>query len=216
MDQPVLLLDCGGTLSWPPFDRLDKILSDLKGRTIGEEAHYRAYYLGNHALDEYLREHRGAYPVSDSLSLNHWVYEQGIAREGFAGLWTRDCTMELLRRDGRLGKWDYTFPWIKEALERLKAAGLRMGLVSNADGHVRELLAGHGYAGYFETIVDSYIEQIWKPDPRLFYAALDRMGLGSMVKQALDAAGGKAERPPVLYVGDSFRADHEGAHAAGL
>jgi hypothetical protein len=117
----VLLLDAGGTLCWPPFDRLDAILKDLKGRAIGIEAQYRAFYRGSHALDDYMRVHHGGYPTADSFSLNHWVYAEGIAREGYPGLWTRDCTEEILRRDRRLGKWDYTFPWVKDALDRLKA-----------------------------------------------------------------------------------------------
>jgi FMN phosphatase YigB (HAD superfamily) len=216
MRPQVLLLDCGGTLSWTPFDRLDDILFDLRGRRIGIEAHYRAFCRGNHALDDYLRTHHGRYPVGDSFTLNHWVYEEGVAREGFPGLWTRECTMEVLRRDKRLGKWDYTFPWVREALERFKAAGIRQAVVSNSDGYVRELLRDLGYAAFMETIVDSCVEQVWKPDARIFYLALDRMKLGEMVAQAIRAADKEGEVPPVMYVGDNWRSDYEGAVGAGL
>jgi FMN phosphatase YigB (HAD superfamily) len=211
----VILLDCGGTLSWPPFDRLDKILEDLRGRTIGVAAHYRAFSRGTHALDDHLREHRG-YPVSDSFSLNHWVYEQGIEREGFPGLWTRDCTMEVLRREQRLGKWDYTFPWVRDCLEQLKAAGFRLGVVSNADGQVAQVLAELDYAKYFEVIVDSHVEQVWKPDPELFYICLRRMGLEPLADECVEYAAGAGPAPPVLYAGDSFRSDVTGARAAGI
>jgi FMN phosphatase YigB (HAD superfamily) len=212
----VLLFDCGGTLSWPPLNRLDEVLRDLRGQTIGVQAQYRAFARGTHALDDYLREHHGAYPVADSFTLNHWVYEEGIAREGFPGLWTRDCTMEIMRRDKRLGKWDFTFPWVREALERFLAAGFRLGLVSNSDGQVAQLLRELDYAKYFETIVDSYVEQVYKPDPRIFYLALDRMGLSEMVSMALRAADGEGICPPVCYIGDTWRSDYEGAIGAGL
>jgi HAD superfamily hydrolase (TIGR01549 family) len=208
MKPEALLLDAGGTLCWPPFDRLDAILAELKGQSIGIEAHYRAFYRGSHALDDYLKRHR-AYPVQDSFSLNHWVYEEGIAREGYPGLWSRECTEEIYRRDRRLGKWDYTFDWVRTALQRLKQSGLRLGLVSNSDGHVAELMQQLGYAEYFETIVDSYIEQVAKPDPRIFAIALRRMGLERLI-----GAGPTAS--PVMYCGDNWRSDFEGATAAGL
>jgi FMN phosphatase YigB (HAD superfamily) len=215
MRPEVLLLDCGGTLSWPPFARTNEILRDLQGREVPLEACYRGFYRSGHALEMYLREHK-RYPTSDNLTLNHWVYEQGLELEGYPGLWTMDCTMELLRREGRMGNWDTTYPWVADALARFKAAGYRMGIVSNSDGHVAELLTGLGYADYFETIVDSYIEQVWKPDPRIFYLALERMGLNAMAQQAQRAAQGADERPPVMYVGDNYRADLDGARQAGL
>jgi FMN phosphatase YigB (HAD superfamily) len=216
MRPEVVLLDCGGTLSWPPFDRLDLILSDLRGRTIGLDAHYRAFYRGNYALDDYLRTHHGQYPVSDSFMLNHWVYAEGIAQEGHPGLWTERCTEAVLARDGRLGKWDFTFPWVRESLQRLKAAGFRLAVVSNSDGHVEELLRGLGYADFFEVIIDSYREKIWKPAPEIFYLGLRRMGLTKLAQQAEAAARGGADPPPVIYVGDNWRSDHEGATSAGL
>jgi FMN phosphatase YigB (HAD superfamily) len=216
MRPEVVLLDCGGTLSWPPFDRLDQILSDLKGRTIGREAHYRAFSRGTHALDDYLRVHHGQYPTHDSFTLNHWVYAEGITREGYPGLWTRDCTEEVLFRDGRLGKWDHTFPWVQQSLQRLKAAGYRLAVVSNSDGHVVALLKALGYAPFFETIVDSFHERVWKPDPAIFYLGLARMGLSRYARQAEQAVQGRAEPPPVMYVGDNWRSDYEGAVGAGL
>jgi FMN phosphatase YigB (HAD superfamily) len=171
----ILLLDCGGTLSWPPFARVNDILRDLQGIEFPVEKAYEGFYRSGHALDSYLREHK-QYPVDNNLELNHWVYEQGMELTGFKGVWTMDCTMELLRREGRMGNWDFTFPWVEESLVRLKAAGIPMGLVSNSDGRVAELLAGLDYAKYFETIVDSHIEQISKPDARLFYIALGAHG----------------------------------------
>ena len=36
MRPEVLLLDCGGTLSWPPFDRVRALVRELRGVEIGE------------------------------------------------------------------------------------------------------------------------------------------------------------------------------------
>jgi len=215
MRPEILLLDCGGTLSWPPFERVNAILTELRGISFPVDKAYEGFYRSGHALDSYLRKHN-KYPVDNNLELNHWVYEQGMELTGFKGAWTIECTMELMRREGRMGNWDYTFPWVAQSLVRLREAGLRMGLVSNSDGRVKELLEGLGYAQYFETIVDSYIEKISKPDPRLYYIALERMGRGDLVSQAKLAATGAAPKVDVLYVGDNLRCDLDGSERAGM
>ncbi len=190
-------------------------MSEISGKTVAEDAQYRAFYRSTHALDDYLKRNR-RYPTQDSLSLNHWVFEKGLELEGHPGIWTMDCTMELIRRDGGLGLWDHTYPWVADALQKLQTAGYRLSVVSNADGRVAQLLETLGYAKYFETIVDSTVEGIAKPDPRLFYIGMERMGLGGMVEQAKLAAQGAADSPPVLYVGDSYRNDFMGSCNAGL
>ena len=87
------------------------------------------------------------------------------------------------------------------ALERLRAAGVRLGVVSNSDGRVAEALAAAGLAHLFEVIIDSHLAGVEKPDPRIFRIALDAMGVGP----------GDA-----LYIGDLYEVDVVGARAAGL
>ena len=215
MKYEVILLDCGGTLSWPPFDRFNQIMRKLTGAQVPVETQYQAYYRSNHALDDYIRSNR-SYPGHDGLTLNNWVFEKGLELEGFPGAWNLDCTIELIRRDGGVGMWDYTFPWIAEALHRLHTAGYRLAVCSNADGQVKGLLERLGYAKYLETITDSTVEGVAKPDPELFYISLRRMGLERYVKQAKAAARGEGEAPPVLYIGDSYRNDVVGSQNAGL
>jgi putative hydrolase of the HAD superfamily len=88
-----------------------------------------------------------------------------------------------------------------DALGRLKRAGLRLGVVSNSDGRVEEALAAAGLTQYFDVIVDSTVAGVEKPDPAIFRAALDALGV-----------------PPeeALYVGDMYEVDVVGANAAGM
>jgi putative hydrolase of the HAD superfamily len=91
-------------------------------------------------------------------------------------------------------------PGVREALEQLRAAGLRLAVVSNWDvglgGHLDRL----GLGSSFEAVVTSAEVGAEKPDPAIFRLALERLGL-------------PAAR--VLHVGDD-EADELGARAAGL
>jgi putative hydrolase of the HAD superfamily len=68
-------------------------------------------------------------------------------------------------------------PVMVEALRRLKAAGLPVGLLTNnispmpRDGELGELLA------VFDSIVESSVEGIRKPEPEVYRRALDRLGV---------------------------------------
>ena len=103
--------------------------------------------------------------------------------------------------------WSHTLPGVAAALPAL-AGRYRLGIVSNSDGTVQRVLAelglcqvGPGSATPVEVIVDSAVVGVEKPDPRIFTAALDVLGL-----------------PPdeVGYVGDTRAFDMAGARAAGL
>ena len=76
-----------------------------------------------------------------------------------------------------------------------------MAVISNADGRVRGLLEAAGLAPHLEFVIDSAEVGIEKPDPRIFHAATQRLGL-----------------PPArcAYVGDIYEIDVLGALGAGL
>jgi putative hydrolase of the HAD superfamily len=88
-----------------------------------------------------------------------------------------------------------------DALERAKAAGLRLGVVSNSEGRLREVLDRVGLSPHLELALDSQLEGVHKPDPEIFRRALARMGV------AAEAA---------LYAGDIPEVDVLGARGAGM
>jgi putative hydrolase of the HAD superfamily len=99
-------------------------------------------------------------------------------------------------------------PGARDALRALADAGVRLAVTSNSDGWVADLLARHeicqvgpGRGVSVEWISDSGALGVAKPDPRLFQATVDALGL--------DAAR-------VVHVGDSVHYDVDGARAAGL
>ncbi len=92
----------------------------------------------------------------------------------------------------------------REVLQQLRAAGYRLGAISNTVQPARfmaESLARRGLAAYFDAQVYSSEAGVAKPHPDIFRRALDLLGV------AAEAA---------VYVGDRLVADIGGAHAAGL
>lgn len=97
---------------------------------------------------------------------------------------------------------EYTaYPEVPEVLEELRERGYRMGVVSNWELDLPEVLARAGLRHFFDVVVASAAVGAAKPDPRIFWVALE----------ALDAAP-----PEAVHVGDSYEADVQGARAAGI
>ncbi|MDP8969299.1 MAG: HAD-IA family hydrolase [Actinomycetota bacterium] len=97
--------------------------------------------------------------------------------------------------------WDRPVPGAAECLTRLREAGVRIGVVSNADGRVEGALARAGLADLLEVVVDSGVVGVAKPDPAIFSHALEPLGVAPA-----DA----------WYLGDSVVYDAAAADAAGL
>jgi len=93
------------------------------------------------------------------------------------------------------------FPDVQPALDRLRSAGFRLGLVSNFEEWLELLLERLGVTAYFETKVISGVEGIEKPDERIFRLALERTGL---------------QPGESVYVGDNPVFDTQPAEAIGM
>ena len=93
------------------------------------------------------------------------------------------------------------YPEVPDALRRLRAAGLRLVVVSNWDVSLHEVLAATGLDAHVDGAVSSAETGASKPDPAIFRAGLD----------VARAAPGEA-----LHAGDSLDADVLGARAAGI
>ena len=93
------------------------------------------------------------------------------------------------------------FEDVPPVLERLRDAGMVLGVVSNFEEWLERLLEQLGVRSYFSVSVVSGIEGIEKPDPRIFRLAMDRAGV----------------RPDAsVYVGDNPEFDVDPALEAGM
>jgi putative hydrolase of the HAD superfamily len=95
------------------------------------------------------------------------------------------------------------FPDSIAALEKIRACGLRLALLSNAadEANVRRMLAGHKLESYFDPVVISAAVGVRKPDARAFQPILSAWGF-----------------PPeeIVMVGDQLGADVLGAKRLGM
>ena len=80
--------------------------------------------------------------------------------------------------------WYREAPGCRDGLAALAATGVRLGIVSNADGLIgerlrdREILqVGPGIGVEVDCVIDSGAVGVMKPDPRIFTLALDAMGV---------------------------------------
>jgi HAD superfamily hydrolase (TIGR01549 family) len=97
--------------------------------------------------------------------------------------------------------WELVPADVPPALERLRARVRRLVVVSNANGRLHAMLERMGLARFFDLVLDSHLEGVEKPDPRLFALALERTG---------------AAPETTLHVGDFYWIDVRGARAASV
>ncbi|MGW4350699.1 HAD family hydrolase [Nocardia sp. NPDC004582] len=141
------------------------------------------------ADDQYAWENRDLDPA-----LHRRAYLGVLERSGVPA--AQAIRLYELMRDA--GEWS-PYPDTGEVLRALRQSGLRVGVVSNIAFDIRPAFADRGWHRYIDEFALSYEIGAMKPDPRIFEAALDALGV------APDRA---------LMVGDSLAADG-GAKALG-
>jgi len=93
------------------------------------------------------------------------------------------------------------FPDVEETIDRLRTGRLLLGVVSNFEAWLEQLLETLGIATSFDVRVISGVEGMEKPDPAIFNLALDRAG---------------ADPRESVYVGDNPEFDTRPAEDLGM
>lgn len=86
-------------------------------------------------------------------------------------------------------------------LRELKRRGYRLGVISNFDSRLSNILRDLGLLGLFENVTISSLVRLAKPDPEIFFHALDAL---------------RTTPDQALHVGDNPEDDLNGAAAAGV
>jgi len=108
----------------------------------------------------------------------------------------------ILRPPGKAERlWSSVIPGVPDALASLRNAGVKLAAVSNSDGTVEDVLIRQNLRSSLITVYDSQKIGFEKPDPRIFFTALEDLD---------------ADPSSTLHVGDLYNIDVKGARAAGL
>jgi HAD superfamily hydrolase (TIGR01549 family) len=191
-----LLLDAGGVLVRPSFRR---VAQALRGRGVSADPE-RLAAAESRAKKELDR------PPAPGLATDAergWHYfNLVLERAGIPRSAASDAALQELKAwHDRHNAWEEVPDGVRPALALLRRSGRRLVVVSNANGTVDLLLRRLGLADFFDAVLDSAVEGVEKPDPRLFLLALERVG---------------GDAATALHVGDMYHVDVAGARAAGV
>ena len=196
MKVETLFLDAGGVLVNPNFERVADAL-----RAHGVPAKAAALRGAEAHAKKELDSEATVNATSDAA--RGWLYFELVLKH--AGI-PRDersaaALHDLAAYHAEHSLWEAVPDEVPAALERLRAGGRRLAVLSNSNGTVSRLFARLGLASHFDFLLDSWVEKVEKPDPRFFTRALERSG---------------ADPATTLHVGDLYFVDVRGARAAGL
>lgn len=196
-DFDAIIFDAGGILVLPDPTVLAPLLAPYGGSTSVED-HIRAHYRGMAVKswagsgETFWDEYNVAYCESIGIPVDDVHYAAHV--------------LEITRN---AFTWRWPIPEAIGALRLLEAAGVPMGVVSNASGQIEDVLdrsgvcqLGAGPLTAMRVIVDSHLVGVAKPDPAIFDFALPAF------------AG--IDRSRIAFIGDSVTMDVGGATAAGL
>lgn len=191
-----VLFDAGGILVLPDPTVLGPLL-EYYGGDPSIDAHRRAHYAGMKAKADADASEATWAPYNDA-----YVRVIGVADTEL------DEAATVLDDARHAALWRWPIPESIEAVGALAAAGMPMGVVSNAAGQIEGVLrrsvchVGPGEHVEMRCIIDSHVVGVAKPDPRIFDFALVHFP--------------EFDRARIAYVGDSVTMDIVAARGAGL
>jgi len=191
-----LFLDAGGVLCHPSWTRVSAALA-AEGVIVSTETLAAAEPLAKRDID------RATVIGATDDAKRGWLYFNRVLEHADVAVnEATDAALALLREYHRQHNlWEFVPTDVKPALQQFRALGLRLVVVSNANGRLRHLFDRVGLSQFFDVVLDSYEWGVEKPDPRLFRLALEQAA---------------ADPATTAHVGDLFHIDVVGARAAGL
>jgi putative hydrolase of the HAD superfamily len=191
-----VFLDAGGVLVFPNWSRISRALAARDVR-VDPAVLAGAEHFAKKRLDT------GQTIGATNDAGRGWLYFNLIFEEAGVPVSAavEDALRELHVYHQESNLWELVPSGVLPALAALRSRGLKLTVVSNANGKLRVLFDRLRLAGCVDCLLDSHHEGVEKPDPRFFEIALERSG---------------ARRETTIHVGDLYHVDVVGARAAGL
>ncbi|SRR6266404_2352056 len=186
-----LFFDVGNTLLFPSPERML--------RALHERQIFPSPELLRAIERKTKREFDGLGESSQTVDHGFWhIYYSHLLNE--LGIGDDSICSDLVSCTRISANWRDIRPHTREVLERL-GKKYRLGIISNADGKIAEVLGRCGIADCFETITDSGIVGKEKPHPAIFEAAVRSLAVTPEES---------------LYTGDVYSVDYLGATRFGM
>lgn len=192
-----VFFDAGNTLLTQDYAGLAEILGRL-GLAAAAEDVRRAEHRARVPLDRYLR---GGRSTEDPETIR--FYRDCILREADpAGRVDPESFWAAVQERRRtVHPYAQADAEAAQSASLLRSAGLKLGVISNADGSLAGLLSATRLAAHFDVAIDSHVVGLEKPSPDIFHLACRQAGVSP------------AE---AVHIGDLPWIDAEAAAAAGL
>ena len=186
-----IFFDAGNTLVFPDRARTLAPLI-VRGVTVSEEFIFAAERAARHFRDanaagDPKHTDQQYWDIFYSELLSHFPAHQ-------------DALPELVAAARTSANWCVVPRGTRETLLGLKR-NYRLGVISNSDGGMPDLLKRVGLGDCFETTIDSALVGFQKPHPEIFRAALRDVNVP--VEES-------------VYVGDVYSIDYTGARGVGM
>jgi HAD superfamily hydrolase (TIGR01509 family) len=196
MSLETVFLDAGGVFIYPNWWRVADALATY-GVEVSPEALKAADPRARRELDD-----RKVIGGTTDASRGWLFFDLILAHAGVTpSERTAAALAELHAYHSASNLWEYVPDDVLPALEALRGRGLRLVVVSNANGTLRAHLDRLGLTSRFDVVLDSADEGVEKPHPRFFEIAMEKSG---------------AARETTIHVGDLYYVDVMGARGAGL
>jgi HAD superfamily hydrolase (TIGR01549 family) len=193
-----VLFDLGGVLVHLDYEAIAAIAAEI-GIALDARALPRAEGHARRAIDRRAGA-LGEAPGTDATRVPDY-FDDLLAGAGVAVRERAQLVPRLRAHHAERNLWRVPFADAAATLAALRAAGLRLAVVSNADGRAAAVVAAAGLADAFDAILDSHLEGVEKPNAEIFHRALARVG---------------APATRAAFVGDIVSIDVAGARNAGL
>lgn len=192
-----VFLDAGGVLCHPSWTRVAGALARHGASSATATALAAAEQKATRDIDNAstigATDDRARGWLYFNLVLHHAGIEQNAGT---------DAALAELREYHRTDNlWEHVEPDVIPALRALRDRGLKLVVVSNANGRLKHLFDRVDLTKWFDHVLDSHEWGVEKPDPRLFRLALEQS---------------RADARRTVHVGDLYHVDVVGARNAGL
>ena len=190
--------DVGNVLCGFTGDASARYLHD-SGRNVSPGEFAVAELAGRDRINEMVRQAAGFQVINMDHVRSYFgcIFERlGIPRKTWPGL-----EDELLRESERENLGTFACQASSKSWPSWKRRGYPMGVVSNSDGRIAELMTSSGIAPFLSFIIDSAVVGIDNRMPRIFRMAIERFSLSP---------------GQIVFVGDIYEVDVAGSRATGM